>query len=326
MQRILRHNLALCLLFPALVQSAAAQVTAEASPAFIVDTVAVNGDSVVFYSDKSWEYLNVINFDGIMNAELHNYIQADSNWQFTTHWFTNDCYSRENDLSSMPDTIWTCVVDSNYSDFHMPIEGPVISTFKHRGRRFHYGIDLDLETGDTVRSAFSGRVRYAQYNKSGYGNLVIVRHHNGLETYYAHFSKILVSPNQEVKAGQIIGLGGSTGRSTGSHLHFEVRFYDNALNPETIIDFKTGKIKGENLLVHKGLFSYKASSSSSHSHSTSSSSSSVAQTDVKYHKIRSGDSLYKIARKHGTTIDKLCALNNMSRDKVLKIGLTLKVR
>lgn len=328
-QDLLRFLLSIC----AVVLSgsfAFAQPSAEVSPAFVIDTVVVDDDSIVVYSDKSWEYLDVLNFDGIMNPDLHEVVMSDSNWMFSTHWHNDMCYETNNDLSHMNDTLWTCVVDSGYDDFHMPVDGAVISTFKWRGRRFHYGIDIDLETGDTVRSAFSGRVRYAKYNKSGFGNLVIVRHHNGLETYYAHFSKILVSPNQMVTAGEVLGLGGETGRATGSHLHFEVRFYDNALNPEEVIDFKAKKLKDENLFVHKGLFNYRKSSSSrsssSRSGSSSSSSSSSVNKNATTHKIRSGDSLYKIARIYGTSIDKLCKLNGINRDTILKIGRTLKVR
>lgn len=301
--------------------TAIAQPSGRSNSAFIIDTTVVNGDSLVIFSDKSWEYLEVMNFDGVLYPELHAQVMADTNWQFTTHWHNDMCYETENNLAGMKDTLWTCVVDSAHQQFVMPIDGPVISTFKYRGRRFHYGIDLDLETGDTVVAAFDGRVRYAKYNSSGYGNLIIVRHYNGLETYYAHLSKINVSVNQEVKAGELIGLGGNTGRSTGSHLHFEVRFYDNALDPEEVIDFKNKTLKDENLFVHKGLFDYKKVSSSKPS-----GNSSVVRSDAKYHKVRSGDSLYKIARMYGTSIDRLCKLNNINRDDILKVGIVLKVK
>ena len=303
-------------------------VAQEAEPGapFIVDTIAVDHDTILMYSDKTWEYLSVLNFNGVTCPHVHELVTSDTNYQFVQDWNTEMPFTHDNDvaLATMTDSIWTCTVDSLHKDWCIPFEGPVISTFKHRGRRFHYGIDIDLVTGDPVRAAFSGRVRYAQYNKSGFGNLVIIRHYNGLETYYAHFDKLKVVPNQEVKAGEIIGLGGNTGRSTGSHLHFEVRFYHNPINPETIFDFKNKTLKDENLFVHKDLFSYRKISSSSSRPSSSSTPS--ANGDVKTHRIRSGDSLYKIALKYGTSVDALCRLNDMKKSEILRIGRVLKVK
>lgn len=297
----------------------------------VVDTIIVGNDTAVLFSDKSWEYLEVLNFDGIMNHELHELVQADTNYRFFQDWNNEDCYSTVNHLREMHDTIWICTVDSMFKDWCVPVEGAVVSTFKYRGRRFHHGIDLDLDTGDPVKAAFDGRVRYAKYNNSGFGNLVIIRHDNGLETYYAHLSKLHVIPNERVVAGQVIGLGGETGRATGPHLHFEVRFYDNALDPELVFNFNEKRLTDENLLVHKGLFDYQKvsrskSSSGRSSSSSSSSRSSTANKDVKFHKVRSGDSLYKIARKYGTSIDALVKLNDMNRDDILRVGRTLRIR
>ncbi len=289
-----------------------------------MDTLVMNGDSIVVYVDKSWEFLDALNFDGVLNTELHHLVTNDTNYLYKQDWNTEMPYTYENDLSAMPDTLWLCTVDSGDGGFCMPFDGQVMSTFKYRGRRFHHGIDIDLEEGDTLRAAFKGRVRYAKYNKSGFGNLVIIRHQNGLETYYAHLSKLMVTPNQDVEAGEVIGLGGKTGRATGTHLHFEVRFYHNALDPEAIIDFKNKCVHDENFFVHKGLFDYKAVSSGKKS--SGGSTKPVANKDVKYHKIRSGDSLYSISRKYGTTIDKLCELNGVTRTTILKIGRVLQVR
>jgi hypothetical protein len=298
---------------------------------FAVDTLVSNSDTMILFSDKSWEYLSALNFDGVTNPELHNYVMSDSNYMFKQTWHNHMPYTYDNDLSAMKDSIWVCTVDSTYTDFCIPIEGAILSTFKYRGSRFHHGIDIDLNKGDTVRAAFAGRVRYSEYNNGGYGNLVIIRHYNGLETYNAHFSKLLVSPNQEVRAGQPIGLGGKTGRAYGDHLHFEVRFYDNALDPENIFDFKNKKLKDENLFVCKDLFDYKAisgkkrkpSSGSSHSHSEP---AVASDGSVKYHKIRKDESLWSISRKYRTSIDALCDLNNINRNTILKIGRMLKVR
>ena len=135
--------------------------------------------------------------------------------------------------------------------FYMPVPGQVTSNYGYRPRfrRMHRGIDLNLNTGDTVRAAFNGRVRIVNYEAKGYGKYVVIRHDNGLETVYAHFSKHLVERNQYVKAGEAIGLGGNTGRSFGSHLHFETRYMGVAINPAAIIDFG-------NSTVHSDVFTF----------------------------------------------------------------------
>jgi murein DD-endopeptidase MepM/ murein hydrolase activator NlpD len=128
------------------------------------------------------------------------------------------------------------------SQFVPPVESWITSHFGWRSRfhRMHYGTDLKLNIGDPVRCAFNGKVRITGYEAGGYGNYVVVRHDNGLETVYGHLSKILVHENEPLKSGDEIGLGGSTGRSTGPHLHFEVRYLGNAINPEHIFDFAEG--------------------------------------------------------------------------------------
>lgn len=207
----------------------------------------------------------------------------------------------------------------------MPVDGPVTSRYGYRNGRYHNGIDLDLEVGDTVRAAWSGKVRYAKFNDGGFGNLVIVRHDNGLETFYAHLDKLLVVPNQQVEAGQFLGLGGNTGHSFGSHLHFEVRFYDAAMNPEEIIDFEKKECKDENLMVHKGLFRPGAKPSDAE-HYVASTASSTSASSKKYYKIRSGDTLGAIASRNRTTVSKLCQLNGIRPTTILQVGRNLRVR
>ena len=102
---------------------------------------------------------------------------------------------------------------------------------KHGGNRHK-----KMASKNQKPQSFTRKIRYSKYNDGGFGNLVIIRHYNGLETFYAHLSKLLVYPNQEVIAGDPIGLGGNTGHSYGSHLHFEIRFFDVPFDPERIID------------------------------------------------------------------------------------------
>ena len=291
-----------------------------------VDTVETIDGDIVFFSDKSWEYLELLDFDGITNPYLYDMVASDTNYNLELNWSNHVTIPYpSNPVDQINDSIWMCVVDTNSNGYCIPFDGRVTSTFKFRGRRFHHGVDIDLETGDTVRAAFDGIVRYAKYNKSGFGKLVIIRHYNGLETYYAHLSKLAVVPNQKVSAGDVLGLGGETGHAYGDHLHFEVRFYDHAIDPELIFDFQNKQIKDENLFVHKNLFDYKTISSSKRS-SGSSGSSRTINKDAKYHKVRSGDSLYELSLKYGVSMNQICKLNGITTSTILQIGQVLKLR
>lgn len=293
----------------------------------IIDTLYTPEGTMLIYSNRTWEYIEDRDFDGVLNAFLHNYFERDSTYGFTLSWDEDMCYTsnKSNDLSKLKDTLWICVIDSTYNDFVMPWNGVVTSRYGYRKGRYHNGIDINLTTGDTVVAAFSGKVRYARYNDAGFGNLVIIRHYNGLETFYAHLSKHLVVPNQEVKAGQPIGLGGNTGRSFGAHLHFETRFYDAPINPEEIIDFTNQELKDENLFIHSGLFRPGAAVAND-SGPVAPPTLASPSNKPKYHKVRSGDTLGAIARKYGTTISRICQLNGIRPTTTLQIGKSLKVR
>ena len=286
----------------------------------VVDTLETENGTMLIYANRTWEYLEDKNFDGLLNRELHEFMMRDSSLNYISPWDTDQCYSsnKTNDLSKLKDTLWLCVVDTTHNKFVMPFEGKITSRYGYRRGRYHNGIDIDLRTGDTVVAAFNGKVRYAKYNDAGFGNLVVIRHYNGLETFYAHLSDINVVPNQEVKAGDFIGLGGNTGHSSGSHLHFETRFYDAPMNPEEIIDFKEKIIRSENLFVHKGLF--RPGAMPSHA------SSPTADGSAAYYRIRSGDTLGHIARKNRTSVSRLCQLNNIRPTTTLHIGRSLRVR
>lgn len=299
----------------------------------ITDTLYTSHGTVILYENKSWQYLEDLNFDGIMNEHLHCMVADHPDLSFKQPWDTQATFSsgRSNDISQLKDTLWMCVLRDIDDEFVIPVKGPVTSRYGHRGRRHHNGIDLNLETGDSVVAAWSGKVRYAKFNDGGFGNLVIIRHDNGLETFYAHLSKLMVVPNQTVKAGETIGLGGNTGRSFGSHLHFEVRFYDLPINPEEVIDFDVKECKDENLFVHRGLFrpGAKPSSVSGESNIANSTASMAAAPNSstnKYYKVRSGDTLSSIASKNRTTVAKICQLNGIRQTTILQVGRNLRVR
>ena len=210
----------------------------------------------------------------------------------------------------MPDS---CRIDC--STFVLPLDTMTYVTSKYgpRRRRMHKGIDLKVQKGDTIRAAFSGKIRIRNYERRGYGYYLVIRHPNGLETVYGHLSKFLVERDEIVKAGQPIGLGGNTGRSTGSHLHFETRFLGQAINPAEIIDF-------ENSTPHQDVFVFRNVKINGRQSNIYTSSNN----QMVYHRVKSGDTLGKIARMYGTSVSELCRLNGLKSTSTLRIGQSIR--
>ena len=234
-------------------------------------------------------------------------------------------------------------------DFAMPSPSrQITSNFGPRWGRQHKGLDIKLNTGDTIVAAFPGKVRIVRFEAKGYGNYVVIRHTNGLETIYGHMSKQLVTENQEVRAGQPIGLGGSTGRSTGSHLHFETRLCGTALNPALMFDFYNQDVVGDYYMFRKATYNQEslvatrlrgvggtggtdntdyaklAQQQPQQQPATVQPATAQRQQTNSYHKVKRGETLYAIARQHGTTVDALCRLNRITQRTVLKPGQILK--
>lgn len=225
--------------------------------------------------------------------------------------------------------------------FHMPTSSRVItSNFGARWGRQHKGLDIKVYIGDTIRAAFDGKIRIVKYEPKGYGKYVVIRHHNGLETIYGHMSKHLVEEDQVVRAGDPIGLGGNTGRSTGSHLHFETRLCGVALNPALMFDFRNQDVVSDSYLFQRSKYAAesaqatrlrgvngKATSTKDDSDDeilASNSSTTNSWTKVFIHKVKKGETLSAIARKHGTTVDKICRLNHIGKSIRLMPGQILK--
>ena len=225
--------------------------------------------------------------------------------------------------------------------FCMPTTSRVItSNFGSRWGRQHKGLDIKVYIGDTIRAAFSGKVRIVRYEGGGYGKYIVIRHNNGLETIYGHLSKQLVEENQEVRAGEVIGLGGNTGRSTGSHLHFETRLCGVALNPALMFDFREQDVTGDYYAFNRSSYDDEsatatrlrgkqdgatmATDNQRDDYATNQRTTSGLADQVQYHKVAKGETLESIARKRGVTIDKICKLNHISKTMRLRPGQILR--
>lgn len=273
--------LAMMLVFSA--QSFGQDLLAEQPP---LDTQMAKIDSVVL--------------DRLIRAEAYEYPAQD----LYPEWSNEYAHKYTNVV--MPDSL---VID--LTGFCMPTENTKVNDifgYRPRRRRMHYGLDVKVERGDTIRSAFDGKVRYVSYQRRGYGHYVVIRHPNGLETLYAHLTKSLVAENEVVKAGDPIGLGGNTGRSTGTHLHFETRLLGKALNPALMFDFPNQDVTGDTYVYLKPKKKVYDPS----------------DPDT-YYKVRKGDSLGRIASRQGTTVKNLCKLNDITTKTVLRPGQILRL-
>lgn len=232
--------------------------------------------------------------------------------------------------------------------FRMPCDNNRVTShygYRRSFRKNHKGTDIKVYVGDTIYAAFTGKIRIVAFNRKGWGKYVLIRHDNGLETLYGHMSKQLVAENQEVKAGDPIGLGGNTGRSYGSHLHFEVRFLGKFIDPETMFDFEAKDVKGDYYLfssVGRGrlltseearqlpgnevLASVGSPTFQADKEAESKRFQEERKTSIRasVHKVAKGESLSVIARKRGTTVSRLCKLNNITPKTVLRVGQILK--
>lgn len=290
---------------------------------YCLDTLNTSDPAIqlVLYSDNTWKY--------IKNGEYFN----------TDRYFTDDWNDRTDayglELSDLPDrtTIW--LVDSP-TDFCCPNKTKVFSPFGIRHRRRHQGVDLPLKTGDPVYAAFGGKVRISEYS-GGYGNVVVIRHNNGLETTYGHLSRRDVQVNDWVSAGDVIGLGGSTGHSTGPHLHFETRYKGYAFDPQWLCDFESGTLRSGVFVLKKRYLSaaskYVPESQdeeeeillAEEQEREEAERKAAEEAAKKYHRVKSGDTLTALAVKYHTSVRQICAWNGIKQTSILRLGQTLRV-
>ena len=250
-----------------------------------------------------------------------------------------DLYQDWNNVYAHRETALPDTFRIDLRGFFMPTSSRIVtSNFGARWGRQHKGLDIKVYVGDTIRAAFSGKIRIVNYEPKGYGKYVVIRHHNGLETIYGHMSKHLVVENQDVKAGEPIGLGGNTGRSTGSHLHFETRLCGVALNPALMFDFHNQDVTGDFYNFRRSRYAAESAQATrlrgagvtrtngdddDSDMAVASSRSSYTPT-ARYHKVKRGETLQSIARKCHTTVAALCKINRIGKTKRLMPGQILK--
>jgi hypothetical protein len=243
-------------------------------------------------------------------------------------WDINAAHPYNFNESFKEDSVVITLVSEGDSNFVLPFKGNLTSLFGWRKYRPHYGTDIDLNTGDQVVAAFDGMVRIAKYYQ-GYGNCVIIRHNNGLETVYAHLSKILVESGQSINAGTSIGLGGNTGHSFGSHLHFEIRYLGQAIDTQDFIDFEKGELKSNFFTLKKSDVENKYDLRSLHKRHRADLAGARykkgAYVKNGFYMVRKGDSLGTIARRSGSTVKSLCQKNKLKPTSILRVGQRLKL-
>lgn len=213
--------------------------------------------------------------------------------------------------SALPDSF---MIDLR--NFVMPTPSTKVTDifgYRPRRRRMHNGLDIKVQTGDTIYAAFDGKVRITNYQRRGYGHYVVVRHNNGIETLYAHLSKKLVDLNQNVKAGEPIGLGGNTGRSSGSHLHFETILMGKSIDPAAMFDFKNQTTTGEYYMYRKPGSKY-----------VENGKVKIAGPEPKFHKVKSGDTIERIARKYGVSQRRIFELNGLNAKSIIRPGQSIR--
>ena len=292
------------------------------------DTLSTSNEEIkiVLFKDGTWKYWK--------DPEI-----TKTKDVFTSHWDQNSSDPYHLEWADFPYKSYIWMVDST-SRYCYPLDmkyNEISSKFGFRKGRYHRGIDIRVPKGEPLYAAFSGKVRMAKYI-SGYGNVVVIRHENGFETFYGHMSKIETKPDDWVEAGQEIGLAGATGRASGPHLHWEVRYLGYAIDPEWVIDFATGELRSSVLTFKKQYldpnYKYAATDDSEEEEIALADEADRLEAErleaemkaAKYVKVKKGDTLSRIAINNGTTVSALCKLNGITAKTTLSIGRSLRVK
>jgi murein DD-endopeptidase MepM/ murein hydrolase activator NlpD len=247
--------------------------------------------------------------------ETSEQVLVDSVWitafEYFSNWDTQKVDIYNFDIREFKDSLVLRLYDEKIGEaWKMPMPDVLVnSRFGPRWGRMHGGVDLDLNTGDAVYATFDGIIRVKGYDRYGYGYYYVVRHKNGLETLYGHLSKHVMEVGDEVLAGDLLGKGGSTGRSTGPHLHYELRYRGLVFDPEIVYDFEKNQILKQELVVDKKLFGHIAKARA-----------------AAYHRVKRGENLGTISRRYGVSISQITRLNGISTRSILRIGQSLRVK
>ena len=201
----------------------------------------------------------------------------------------------------------------DFSTMLIPIthKAPLGSRYGVRDHRLHRGVDVSIIRDEPVVAAFPGTVVVSKYNQGGYGHYVMVEHENGLSTLYGHLSERLVKVGEKVYPGDIVGLAGNTGKSSGAHLHFEIRYGEINIDPETIVDFPNWELKpGVEHVPKKKIINAHYN----------------MQRKLKkenHYTVKKGDTQGKVAAWFNISVDALCRINNLKPGAPLKVGQRL---
>ena len=291
----------------------------NASPSDPIDTLDTVNEhvKVIIYGDNTWQYYKTPDFQKLSGV-------------YDQYWTTEHPNPYKLSHENLPSS-WSLWLVDSLDQFHCPYQADVYYRGKfgmRRGRR-HQGVDIPLKTGDPVYATFTGKVRMSKYY-GAYGNMIVIRHENGIETFYAHLSKRNVEVGDWVNAGDVIGLGGSTGRSTGPHLHFETRYNGFAFDPQWLIDFKNGTLRHRLFVLKKKYFNiysnYEQDFDDEIKNEEDDKKEEAEKAAMKYYTIKSGDTLGRIAINNGTTVNALCRLNGITPKTTLKIGRRIRVK
>ena len=289
------------------------------SPSDPIDTLDTANEhiKVVLHADNTWRYYKTPGFQQVTGV-------FDEYWNETQ---SNPYGIEQKDLPEQ----WSIWLVDSLDQYHCPFQGTIHPRGKfgvRRGRR-HQGVDIPLKTGDPIYATFTGKVRMSKY-LGAYGNIIIIRHDNGIETFYAHLSKRNVEVGDWVNAGDVIGLGGSTGRSTGPHLHFETRYKGFTFDPQWLIDFENGLLRHRLFVLKKKYFNiysnYEQDFEDEMKNEEDDKKEDAEREAMRWYTIKSGDTLGRIAINNGTTVSELCRLNGISKTTTLKIGRKIRVR
>jgi murein DD-endopeptidase MepM/ murein hydrolase activator NlpD len=277
----------------------------ETKKSFSLTPVTVPENATTFITDK-YNLPTYLSMDGEYKIDCL-YINSH---QYFSVWENNKLNPYGVNGEYFADTVQLILFNPKDSIlWHSPLDNTIItSDFGLRRAAWHYGIDFRLKVGTPVYAAFDGIVRVLGYERRGFGRYLVIRHANGLESVYAHLSKTLYNLGEEVHAGDVIGNGGNSGRSTAPHLHFEFRYAGNAIDPNLVYDFEANQIRNQDFVVQPDVFTYLAEANK-----------------IRYHNVRSGDTLSGIGYRYGVSITKLCQLNGIRRTSILNIGQRIRI-